>query len=142
MFKTIDSIAERNEGVILLIGRLAIGALFLPTGLRKLMDPAAFADNLATYGMVAPLIAWAVVAAVIEFFATLAIVIGFKTRLAALLLMLFCIAAAFLGHQYWSIADALPRRNQFIHFWKDIAIAGSLLFLFVRGAGPLSLDRR
>jgi len=32
-------------------------------------------------------------------------------------------------------------RNQFIHFWKDIAIIGGLLFLFVRGAGPFSLDR-
>jgi len=142
MFKTIDSIAMRGEGVILLLGRLAIGALFLPTGWRKLLDPAAFANALGSqYGMIQPLLFWAVVAAVIEFFGTLAIVVGYRTRLAALLLTLFCIAAAVLGHKYW-LADPAQYRNQFVHFWKDIALAGGMLFIFVRGAGPLSIDRR
>lgn len=142
MFKTIDAIAERSEGLFLLIGRLAIGALFLPTGLRKLMDPAAFAHYLEPKGLPGPLIGWAVLGAAVEFFATLAIVVGFQTRVAALLLTFFALMAAYLGHQYWLIDDAVQRQQQFIHFWKDIAIAGGLLFLFVRGAGPLSIDRR
>jgi putative oxidoreductase len=133
----------RGEGVILLLGRLAIGALFLPTGWRKLLDPATFANALGSqYGMIEPLIFWAVLAAVVEFFGTLAIVVGYKTRLAALLLTIFCVFAAFLGHKYWLVTDPAQYRNQFVHFWKDIAIAGGLLFIFVRGAGPLSLDRR
>jgi putative oxidoreductase len=142
MFKTIDSVAVRSEGLVLLLGRLAIGALFLPTGWRKLLDPATFANALGSqYGMIEPLLFWAALAAVVEFFATLAIVVGYKTRLAALSLTVFCVFAAFLGHKYW-LADAAQYRNQFVHFWKDIAIAGGLLFLFVRGAGPLSIDRR
>jgi uncharacterized membrane protein YphA (DoxX/SURF4 family) len=31
-------------------------------------------------------------------------------------------------------------RNQFTYFWKDIALIGGFLFLFVRGAGSLSFD--
>ena len=97
MFKTIDSIAVRSEGVILLLGRLAIGALFLPTGLRHLMNLGAFAEDIGKDGMMGPLMPWAVVAAVVEFFSALAIVVGLKARLGALLLTLFTIAAAFLA---------------------------------------------
>ncbi len=142
MFQIVDYIAVRSEALILLLGRLAIGALFLPTGWRKLMDPAVFAQYLAPKGLPGPLLAWAVAAAAVEFFATLAIVVGFKTRLAAVLLCVFSLFAAGVGHQYWLLTEAASRQQQFIHFWKDIAIAGGLLFLFVRGAGPLSLDRR
>lgn len=142
MFSTIDAIAERGEGLFLLLGRLAIGALFLPTGWGKLTNPAGFAEHLAHAALPGPAIAWAVLAGVVEFFATLAIILGFKIRLAAALLFLFTLAAAYLGHPYWTMADAAARMANHIHFWKDIAIAGGLLFLFVRGAGPLSLDRR
>jgi putative oxidoreductase len=56
-------------------------------------------------------------------------------------LILFTAFAAYFGHPYWS-ADAAAQMNQRIHFYKDVAIIGGLLFLFVRGAGPISIDRR
>ncbi len=147
MSRTIDSLAMRNEGVLLLLGRLAIGVLYLPSGFGKLTGingpgVAGFAGYLASHGVPGPAIAWAVVAAVIEFFASLAIVVGVQTRLAALLLLLFTIAAAFIGHPYWTIAEAAPMTQQKIHFFKDIAIIGGLFYVFVRGAGPISVDRR
>jgi putative oxidoreductase len=141
MVKMVDSIAERHEGLVVLLGRLAIGVLFLPSGFGKLSAPAGFAGYLAKTGMPGPLVAWAVLAGLIEFFTGLAIVIGFQTRTAALLLCIFTVVAAFIGHPYWA-ADAAARMAQYINFWKDIAIAGGLLFLFSRGAGPISLDRR
>ena len=141
MSQLLDTIAVRGEGFWLLLGRVAMGSLFLPTGLRKLLDPAAFARQLDSYGMIQPLYVWAVVAAVVEFFGAFAVVIGLQTRLAALLMVLFSIAAAFLGHQFWALEgkDYLAQR---INFWKDLAIAGGFLILFVRGAGPFSFDRR
>jgi len=141
MSQLLDTIAVRGEGWWLLLGRVAMGSLFLPTGLRKLLDPGAFARQLDTYGMVGPLHVWAVVAAFIEFFGAFAVVIGFKTRLAALLMILFSIAAAFLGHQFW-VLEGRDYVAQLINFWKDLAIAGGFLMLFVRGAGPFSFDRR
>jgi len=141
MSRLLDTIAVRGEGWWLLLGRVAMGSLFLPTGLRKLLDPAAFARQLDTYGMVGPLYVWAVVAAFVEFFGGFAVVIGLKTRLAALLMILFSIAAAFLGHQFW-VLEGRDYVAQLINFWKDLAIAGGFLMLFVRGAGPFSFDRR
>ncbi|MGO8916712.1 MAG: DoxX family protein [Stellaceae bacterium] len=142
MVQMVDSIAARNEGLAVLLGRLAIGALFLPSGFGKLSAPAGFAQYLAAKGVPGPVIAWAVLAGLIEFFGGLAVVLGFKTRTAAILLFIFTIVAAFIGHPYWTFDDAAARMPQYINFWKDIAIGGGLLFLFSRGAGSLSVDRR
>jgi putative oxidoreductase len=138
----VDAIAHRAEAPILLLGRVALAALYLPSGWGKLMNIAGFAGVLAAKGLPGPAMAWAVVGAIVEFFGSLALLLGFKTRHAALLMIVFTLFAAFLSHNYWTIADHAVMRNQFIHFWKDIAIIGGLLFLFVRGAGSLSLDRR
>ncbi len=142
MSRTVDSLATRNEGVLLLLGRLAIGALYLPIGYGHLTNLTGFAQYLAPKGLPGPAMAWAVAAAVVEFFASLAVVFGFQTRLAALLLIIFTIIAALIGHPFWTVADAAQVANQKIHFFKDIAIIGGLLYVFVRGAGPISLDRR
>lgn len=141
MSRFFESIAVRGEGVWLLIGRIAMGSLFLPTGLRKLLQPENFAPYLAKQGMIEPYYFWAVVAGFVEFFGAAAVVIGFQTRAAALVMVLFSIAAAFLGHQFWLLEGA-EHQAQLINFWKDLAIAGGFLILFCRGAGPLSADRR
>jgi putative oxidoreductase len=80
-------------------------------------------------------------AATIEVASGTAMVVGFRTREFALLLVLFNLSAAAIGHPYWSITDATARWGQLIHFWKDIGLAGGALFVLARGAGPLSLDR-
>jgi putative oxidoreductase len=138
----IDAVARRGEAPILLLARVAVAALYVPSGWSKLMNIAGFAGVLASKGLPGPAMAWAVIGAVVEFFGSLAILLGFKTRYAALLLIVFTLVAAFLSHSYWTLADPAAMRNQSIHFWKNIAIIGGLLFLFVRGAGPLSVDRR
>ena len=145
--RTVDAIAERGEGLLLLLGRLAIGALYLPSGFGKLTGingpgVRGFATYLGAHGVPGPAIAWSGVAAVVEFFASLVIVLGLKTRYAAALLILFTIGAALIGHPYWRIPDAAQKAQQKIHFFKDVAIIGGLLFVFVRGAGPISIDRR
>jgi putative oxidoreductase len=145
--RTVDSFAMRGEGLLLLLGRLAIGVLYLPSGFGKLTGingpgVEGFAQYLAGHGVPGPAIAWSAIAAVVEFFGSLAIVLGFKTRYAAGLMVLFTIGAALVGHPYWTIADPGQMTNQKIHFFKDIAIIGGLLFVFVRGAGPISIDRR
>src|SRR5205823_15005010 len=102
----------------------------------------AFAHYLVAHGVPGPALAWSAVAAVIELFGSVAIVLGLKTRYAAALLILFTIGAALIGHAYWTIPDAAQKAQQKIHFFKDFAIIGGLLFVFVRGAGPISIDRR
>jgi uncharacterized membrane protein YphA (DoxX/SURF4 family) len=83
---------------------------------------------------------WAMLTATIEVASGF---LGFLTREFALLLVLFNLSAAAIGHPYWSIdGDANARWAQFIGLWKDIGLAGGALFLLARGAGRLSLDRK
>jgi putative oxidoreductase len=144
--RVLDSIAARSDGPILLLGRLLIGILYLPSGFGKLTGIRGpglegFAHYLAGKGVPGPAIAWAVVAAAIEFFGSLALILGFQTRLVALLLAAFTIVAAILGHPFWA-APVEQFQAQYTNFFKNIAICGGLLYVFVRGAGPLSIDRR
>lgn len=145
-FRILDSIAARGHGLILLLGRLAIGWLYLPSGFGKLTGIhgpglAGFSQYLAGKGVPGPTLAWAIIAAVIEFFGSIAIVLGMQTRLAAALLVAFTIIAAFTGHPFWAVAPE-QYQAQYINFFKNIAIAGGLLYVFVQGAGPISIDRR
>src|SRR4029077_19374255 len=56
MAMAIDSIARRSEGVVLLLGRLALGALFIPSGLGKLMALGGFAQSLAAKSLPAAMV--------------------------------------------------------------------------------------
>jgi putative oxidoreductase len=139
--RVIDSLALRSEPLILLLGRVCIGSLYLMSGINHWLDL-----SLLTHFMTdlpGSVNAWAVLAATIEVVSGAAMVLGFRTRDFALLLVLFNLCAAVIGHPYWSITnDATARWAQFIHFWKDIGLAGGALFVLARGAGPLSLDRK
>jgi len=138
--RTVDTVAVRGEWIILLVARVLIAALFIPAGYGKLTNIAGFAHYLETKGLPAPM-AFAILAGVVEFFGSLAILFGFKVRYAAPLLALFAVIAAFIGHPFW-IADAASFTAQKSNFFKDLAIAGGILVIYVHGAGPLSVDRR
>jgi putative oxidoreductase len=77
----------------------------------------------------------------VEFFGSLAVLVGFKTRYAALALIAFTIGATLIGHPFWAAPEG-QLEAQTINFFKNLAIIGGLLFVFVRGAGPISIDRR
>lgn len=139
--RVLDSVVLRGEPLILLLGRVCIGSLYLVAGINHWRELARLTHFMA--GLPGSAQGWAMLAASIEVAGGAALVLGFRTRAFALLLVLFNLSAAAIGHPYWSIAgDATARWAQFIHFWKDIGLAGGVLFVLARGAGPLSFDRR
>lgn len=138
--RVVDSLVLRCEPVILLLGRLCIGSLFLMSGINHWLDLSLVTHFVGE--LPGPANVWAMLAATIEVASGLAMVVGFRTREFALLLVLFNLSAAAIGHPYWSITgDAAARWGQLIHFWKDIGLAGGAFFVLARGAGPLSVDR-
>jgi putative oxidoreductase len=127
-----------SQDVILLLGRLALGAIFVKSGLQKLTALGAFAASLAGRG-VPQSSTWAVIGATVEFVGGLLIVTGFRTRDASLLMILFVIVATGISHRYWEYAEA-ARRLQESQFFKNLAIIGGFLLLAAAGAGRFSLD--
>ncbi len=137
---------DRNvpgESAALLLARIGLAAIFLYSGYGKITGLSGFATYLANHGFPAgTTFPFAVVAALTELLGGLAILIGFEARAAALVLALFTLVAALIGHRYWEIAEAPQRMNQLIHFFKNMAMIGGFLALYAAGAGAFSLDGR
>jgi putative oxidoreductase len=127
-----------KDEVVLLLGRLALGAIFVKSGLQKLLALSAFAASLAQRGVPASS-TWAVIGATVEFVGGILIVSGLRTREASLLMILFVIVATGISHRFWEFADA-ARRTQESQFFKNLAIIGGFLLLFVTGGGRYSAD--
>ena len=83
----------------------------------------------------------AAIAIVVEIVVALALLLGWRTRVAAAILAVFTLAASVFFHAYWSVpADKVMVQQ--LMFFKNIAIVGGLLALAAFGAGKWSLDGR
>lgn len=138
MSDAMDRVSETGHDTVLLLSRIAMSAIFLPSGFQKLTHLDAFAASLTQHGV--PGVALlAPIGACVEFFGSLLILTGTRVRWTAALMALFTLVAALISHRFWELADA-ARTNQHIHFMKNIAITGGFLSLFVAGAGAYSVD--
>jgi putative oxidoreductase len=116
-----------------LAGRILLAAIFLMSGLGKIGAYAGTAGYMASVGVPGALLP-AVIA--LEVLGAIAIIIGWKTRITAVLLAGFTLLAGVLFHN--NFADQI----QMIMFLKNVAISGGFLLLAAHGPGALSLDRR
>jgi putative oxidoreductase len=127
--------ASDTSSAAALIGRLFLAAIFLLSGASKVAAPGATIAYIGSAGLPLPQLAF-IAAAAIELGGGLALALGYRTRIAAVLLALFSLTAALTFH------SALSDQNQFIHFFKNIAMAGGLLQVVAFGPGRFSLDGR
>jgi putative oxidoreductase len=128
-----------SSDLALLIARIAMSALFIPGGLRKLMDLGAFAAMLHKQGvpgadLLAP------IGAGVEFFGGIAVLVGFQLRMATLLMILFTIIASLISHRFWEF-EGPARQMQQTQFFKNVAIIGGFFALWAAGAGRYAIDR-
>jgi putative oxidoreductase len=114
-----------------LLGRILLAAIFLHDGWLKLAAFHAALDYMAAHGVPGALLPFAIA---VELGCALLIVLGFWTRVAAILLAAFCVATAVLFHTKFG------DRSQLLHFEKDLAIAGGFLVLAAHGAGAWAVD--
>jgi putative oxidoreductase len=133
-----DGLAAHLQDVLLLLGRVLLGWIFIQSGWRKLMDIPGFVATLPRRGLPDVL---GYIAPPVEFVGGVLILLGLATRYTALLILLFTIVATFSSHRYWDFTDAAQRQQQHTHFWKNVSMMGGQVLLFVIGAGRYSLDR-
>jgi putative oxidoreductase len=129
-----------NQNATALVGRILLALMFLLSGIGKIGDFAGTAGYISSVGLPFSSVL-AAGALALEIVAGVALIIGFKTRWAALALALFTLAAAFLFHNYWAMPAGQQMMQQII-FLKNLAVTGGLLMLAVAGAGAWSVDRR
>ena len=116
-----------------LIGRILISALFLLNGIFKISNYDGTISWMESFGMPGILL---IPAIILEIAGPVLIIIGYKSKLSAGFLSLFCIATAFIFH------NDFANQMQLTSFLKNIALAGGFLILFVNGAKGFSLDNK
>lgn len=119
-----------NQNVLILIGRVLMSIIFIGAGVSKLTAAEGFAGMLGGLGFPQPLI-MAYLVAIFELVGGLAVLVGFQTRVAAILLALFCLASGYIAHL-----------TEISALLKNVALAGGYLLLSVSGPGAYAIDRK
>ena len=123
-----------------LAARLLMVALFLPAGIGKLTGFAGTVGYISSAGLPLPTVA-AAIALIVEIVGSLALLAGFGTRIAAVVLAAFTLVASFFFHNYWGVPADQAFMQQLM-FFKNMAVVGGLLAIAANGAGAWSLDSR
>lgn len=120
-----------------LAGRLMFAAMFLFAG------PNHFKQSSIEYagGMGVPFPELLVpVSGVIAFLGALSIMLGFRARLGAWLIVAFLVPVTLMMHAFWNVTDPSMQQMQWANFMKNVSMLGGALLITQVGAGPLSVD--
>jgi putative oxidoreductase len=123
---------------LILAARLLLATLFLIFGWRKLRDFSGTVSQIVQLGVPTPVLA-AGVATFMELPVAFAVAVGAFTRPSALLLFLYTLGTALIGHRYWTITGA-AYVDSLDSFYKNLAIMGGFLLLYITGPGKYSID--
>ena len=116
-----------------LVARILISALFILNGVFKISNYDGTVGWMEGFGIPGILI---IPAIILEIVGPILIILGYKAKIAAGLLSLFCIATAVIFH--YDFSDQM----QLGSFLKNIALAGGFIFIFINGTKDFSLDRK
>jgi putative oxidoreductase len=130
-----------TRGILAVLGRLMLAAIFLLSAAGKLADFNGTAGMMASKGIpAAPVMLVGAIA--FEIAGGLSILLGYRPRIGAVLLLVFLVLASYYFHDFWKIGDPKQKQDQMIHFLKNLAIMGAMVLIIAEGTGPMSLDDR
>ena len=116
-----------------LCARILISALFFTNGVFKIMNYDGTVNWMEGYGVPGILI---IPAIILEILGPVLIILGYKIKITAAILSVFCLATAFIFHNDFS------NQMQLTSFLKNIALSGGFLLLVINGSKKFSLDKK
>lgn len=127
---------NRLRDLILLVGRILMALPLIKFGSDKVRNFDRVAEWMQSIHVPAPVLTLGL-ADSIELIGAFLLILGFRTRWAALVIALYLIPVHIVIHSFWG-ANADP--GEVDNFGKGMMIMGGLLFVFIFGAGAISLD--
>jgi putative oxidoreductase len=120
---------------VLLCGLFAASAYNLATNFNNTVD------MMATHHVPEPKI---LLPGAIAFLAlgSISVILGFRARIGALLLLVFLVLATYYFHNFWAIDDPQKKQEEMINAMRNSALMGAMLFIVANGPGPGSFDSR
>ncbi len=124
---------------LLLLGRILFSAIFIIKPLdhfsSKMIDHATL-TGVPMAMLLVPL------AGIIAFLGGLSILLGYKAKIGAWLIVIFLLPTAFVMHKFWQSTDPFSMMMHQYCFWKNISMLGAALMITYFGSGPLSFDKK
>ena len=122
-----------------LIGRLLFSLIFVMSGLNHFSSGTigyAASQGVPMANILVP------ISGVLALVGGLSIMLGFKAKLGAVLIILFLVPVSFALHAFWKETDPMAKQMQMVMFMKNVSILGGALLIAHFGSGPLSLDAK
>jgi putative oxidoreductase len=127
------------QGAVVVLGRLFFALIFVMAGANHFSKQTI--GYAASQGV--PLAPIAVpLAGVLAILGGLSILLGYRAKLGAWLIVLFLIPVTLMMHKFWTVSDPMMAQVQMIMFMKNVSMLGGALLISHFGAGPFSLDAR
>jgi putative oxidoreductase len=133
------SASAAASGPLALLGRFLFVLIFLMSGPRHFLSQTiayAAAQGVPLASIVVPF------SGVLAVAGALSILLGYRARIGAWLIVLFLVGVTPMMHKFWAVADPMMYQMQFVMFMKNLSMLGGALFISQVGAGPWSLDAR
>jgi putative oxidoreductase len=126
-------------GPIAFLGRFLFALIFVMSGPRHFMSATiayAASQGVPLASIVVPL------SGVLALVGGLSILLGYRAKLGAWLIVLFLVGVTPMMHNFWAVSDPMMHQMQMIMFMKNMSMLGGALLISQRGSGPWSLDAR
>jgi putative oxidoreductase len=130
--------SSTSTAPIVLLGRFFFVLIFL------LAAPGHFSRQTIGYAASqgVPLASIAVpISGILAILGALSILLGYKPRIGAWLIVLFLAGVTPMLHRFWGVADPMAHQMQFIHFMKNLSMMGGALLISQFGTGPWSITK-
>lgn len=134
-----QSLSIGASGPIALLGRFLFVLIFLMSGPRHFLGQTiayAAAQGVPLDSIAVPF------SGILALAGGLSILLGYRARIGAWLIILFLAAVTPMMHKFWGVTDPMMYQMQFVMFMKNVSILGGALLITQIGSGPWSLDAR
>ena len=124
---------------IALLGRILFSLIFLTSGFNHFSSESinyASAQGVPIPSLLVP------ASGILAVLGALSIILGYKARLGAWMIVLFLIPVTLMMHNFWNITDPAMKQMQMAMFMKNISMLGAALLITYFGPGPLSIDNK
>ncbi len=116
------------------IGQILFSLIFIASGLSKISDWQKTTEYMGNHHMIfIPF--FLIMAIILQLIGGLSILLNYKTKFGAMLLLVFIIPATFIFHNFWTLPtgteiEIINQQYEMVSFLKNSTIIGGLLLLF------------
>ncbi|MFZ0197655.1 MAG: DoxX family protein [Candidatus Sulfotelmatobacter sp.] len=134
-----ESVPSVGAAPIVFVGRLLFALIFVMSGPRHFMSQTiayAASQGVPMASIVVPF------SGLLAFLGGLSILLGYRAKLGAWLIVLFLVGVTPMMHKFWAVTDPMMYQMQLVMFLKNLSMLGGALLITQLGSGPWSLDAR